>query len=145
MSFLSGIDKWLDSFHKEEVDVKLLVSGEVTLLRREIDENFKNVEVSLANLLDSKDEHLNKYKDSVSSGISNLSVQVAELNKRVIALEALIDLVPSKKSLEDTLNELDKKISAVMVSQSFPTYSSVPHDAADPMNLINSARVKFGK
>ena len=63
--------------------------------------------------------------------------QIDLQNNRLAKLEALVELLPSKKSVEENLNILDKKVSAIMVSNNFPQFRPVDHDSDDPMKLFD--------
>lgn len=60
-----------------------------------------------------------------------VNAKLSDISGRMGVIESS---TASRISVEEALNVLDKKIAALMVANSFPSYSSVPQD--DPLQII---------
>ena len=67
----------------------------------------------------------------LSQRVDSLSTLISIIGKRMDVTESS---TASRVSVEEALNVLDKKIAALMVANSFPSFSSVPQD--DPLQII---------
>ena len=77
-----------------------------------------------------------RYQEEIAGDNAGLRNEIREkldaLTKRMGIIESS---TASRVSVEEALNVLDKKIAALMVSSSFPSFTSV-HDQEDPLSLL---------